>query len=259
MITEQVAQAVALAKELAETTFFNNIISIEHLSLALLITDKEVIEFFVHKNCDITGLKAAIANHIREEYPVVKIDEINPQPSMSYKRVLERAVFVAQYSNRTSVYGLDIIDAMFPERDSFITMLMSQSLDISREEVRHYCSKVHHGDEDDRDVINGLYRKRDDEAEDEEQDADSADDSENQDEQSKKLDKLKTNIPESIRDCLTSLSNLASAGKIEQVIGRNDEYNRIYEALGRRKKNNVIIVGNAGVGKTAIGEGIAFC
>ena len=258
MITEQVAQAVALAKELAETTFFNNIISIEHLSLALLITDKEVIEFFVHKNCDITGLKAAIANHIREEYPVVKIDEINPQPSMSYKRVLERAVFVAQYSNRTSVYGLDIIDAMFPERDSFITMLMSQSLDISREEVRHYCSKLHHGDEDDRDVINGLYRKRDDEAEDEEQDADSADDSENQDEQSKKLDKLKTNIPESIRDCLTSLSNLASAGKIEQVIGRNDEYNRIYEALGRRKKNNVIIVGNAGVGKTAIGEGIAF-
>lgn len=258
MITEQVAQAVALAKELAETTFFNNIISIEHLSLALLITDKEVIEFFVHKNCDITGLKAAIANHIREEYPVVKIDEINPQPSMSYKRVLERAVFVAQYSNRTSVYGLDIIDAMFPERDSFITMLMSQSLDISREEVRHYCSKLHHGDEDDRDVINGLYRKRDDEAEDEEQDADSADDSENQDEQSKKIDKLKTNIPESIRDCLTSLSNLASAGKIEQVIGRNDEYNRIYEALGRRKKNNVIIVGNAGVGKTAIGEGIAF-
>ena len=56
MITEQVAQAVALAKELAETTFFNNIISIEHLSLALLITEKEVIEFFVHKNCDITGI-----------------------------------------------------------------------------------------------------------------------------------------------------------------------------------------------------------
>ena len=255
MITEQVSAAVELAKELAETTFFNNIISIEHLSLALLIVDKEVIEFFVSKNCDINGLKSAIANHIREEYPVVKIDEINPQPSMSYKRVLERAVFVAQYSNRTSVYGLDVIDAMFPEKDSFISLLMSQSLDISREEVRHYCSKLHHDENDeDQEIIKKIYdRSNDDDDEDEDYDEE-----EGTRDGRKNSSSLKTNIPDSIKDCLTSLSNLASTGKIEPVIGRDDEYKRIYEALGRRKKNNVIIVGNAGVGKTAIGEGIAY-
>lgn len=246
MNTDQVNVAVKVARELAETNFFNNIISIEHLTLALLMTDQEVVKFFIDKHCDVNALKTAIANHIHEEYPVVRIEELNPQPSVSYKRVLERATFVAQYSNRNVVYGLDIIDAMFPERDSFITMLMTQSIDISREEVRHYCSKLH----PDESTQNQEQEK--------EQGSTEAQKETEQKDQEKETNKLKTDIPESIEDCLISLTNLANAGKIDPVIAREKEFDMIYQALARRKKNNVIVVGQPGVGKTAIGEGLAY-
>lgn len=243
MLSDALSSAIELAEELAKKVFYNNIVSIEHLALALLKIDEEVKNFFSKKNCNVPELIKVIAEHIREEYPVVSIDNLNVARTLSFNRVLERSVFVAQYTNRETVYGLDVIDSMFPEKDSFMALLMTTSLDISREEVRHYCSNLHKVEQNSEESLNEM-----DEIESENE---GLEDSEKQD--------LKTNVPEQLKHCLTCLNDLVVEEKIDPLIGRESEIERICQILGRRKKNNVLIVGKPGVGKTALGEGLVYC
>lgn len=236
MIESEVLQkCVNRAMELASTKFFSSIVSIDHLLYALLELDNEVISFFQGEGYDIAAVLDVIYDHIVTEYPRNQ-NTRNPKASPSFKRVLERAVFVAQYSNRTEIYGLDVLDAMFPERDSFVSLLLTQSLDIARAKVRKYCSKLH-GNKDVSDAAAGESQ---------------------QNEASQQPAETPAAIPEGLENCLYNLNDLVMKGKIEQLIGRESDLQRIYEVLGRKKKNNVLITGETGVGKTALAEGVAW-
>ncbi len=233
--SEMLQKSVNRAVELAATKFFNNIVSIDHLLYALLDIDTEVMSFFQQEGYDISAIKDVIYDHIITEYPIVQHTK-SPKPSTSFKRVLERAVFVSQYSNRTEIYGLDALDAMFPERDSFVSLLLTQSLDISRANVRKFCTRLHG---------KGAV------ASESENEANTAE-GENSNAENSAM------VPEELSNCLTNLNDQVMKGRIDPLVGRGDDLQRIYEVLGRKKKNNVLIVGETGVGKTALAEGVAW-
>ena len=239
--SEMLQKAVSRAEELASTKFFSSIVSIDHLLYALLDTDTEVMGFFESEGYDLAAIMDVIYDHIVSEYPRIQ-ESRKPRPSASFKRVLERAVFVAQYSNRTEIYGLDALDAMFPERDSFVSLLLTQSLDISRANVRKYCARLHGRDagaQGAQGAAGSTGEQGSRTARTPAQGEDSA-------------------VPEELATCLSCLNDQVMKGKIEPLVGRDQDLQRIYEVLGRRRKNNVLIAGEPGVGKTALAEGVAW-
>ncbi len=244
MLSEKLEKAIQLATEIARNKFMNNIVSVDHLVYAILTVDDETRDFLKGLGVMVDSTMKYIEENIRSEYPVVDVSVIDvPRPSVSFKRVLERAVFVSQYSNRSEVYCLDVIDALFPERDSYITELIIEGLNISREEVRRYCSKLHRPAKNDKVPAGDA----------------SAEESFLQEVDPKKsTQKDPAEVPEELSSFLSNLNSEVRLGHIDPLIGRAGELNRIYEVLGRRKKNNVIMVGEPGVGKTAIAEGIAW-
>ncbi len=206
-------------------------ITVEHLLLALTGNDtaREVLNAC---GADVERLARDLEAFVEETTPVLTEDDIrDTQPTLGFQRVLQRAVFHVQSSGRKEVTGANVLVAIFGEQESQAVYFLQQQ-GVSRLDVVNYIS---HG-------------VRKDEAGDEGESVRPAPDSADSqgDEQQKPLEAYAVNLNERARQ-----------GRIDPLIGRDHEIERTIQILCRRRKNNPLYVGEAGVGKTAIAEGLA--
>ncbi len=199
-------------------------ITVEHL-LLMIMSDFDVKEFFKSKGISIDSLKDDLNNHLNKNV-VSKIDQQKPvQPTLGFQRVLQRAVFHIQSSGKGVVKPINILVAIFSEKESHSVFLLNK-YKLSRLDVVTYLS---HGPKtssvDDKTAENDL------------------------------LDEKELS---SENEFLINLNNLVSNNKIDKIIGRKKEIERLVQILSRRNKNNPLLVGESGVGKTAIAEGLAY-
>ncbi len=207
-------------------------VTVEHLLLALL--DNPAASS-VLKACgaDIPELKAELAEFVDETTPqLVADDDRETQPTLGFQRVLQRAVFQVQSSGKKEVTGANVLVAIFSEQESqavyFLNKQSVTRLDVVNY-ISHGISKVHGEDENQSLSSPGP---------DEEQPVESTGKT--------PLEAYATNLNEQARE-----------GKIDPLIGRKHELERTIQVLCRRRKNNPLYVGEAGVGKTALAEGLA--
>ena len=204
--------------------------TVEHLLLALL--DNSISrEILLACGVDIPALKIELDTFLQETVPLLPPnDERDTQPTLGFQRVLQRAVFHVQSSGKQEVSAANVLVAIFSEQESQAVFFLKKQ-DVSRLEVVNYLS---HG-------INRL--SSDEEMEDE--------DIELGDEEQEATSQ------NPLTQYTANLNELAESGKIDPLIGRAEEVERTIQVLCRRRKNNPLFVGEAGVGKTALAEGLA--
>ncbi len=202
--------------------------TVEHLLLALLDIPK-VHEILKACNGNIPELRRQLTQFIEEQTPLMQIDEENDvQPTLGFQRVLQRAVFHVQSSGKKEVTGSNVLVAIFSEKQSQAVYFLGLQ-DITRLDVINLIS---HG----LPQVPGEATEGDEEpALDGEGEADAT-----------ALDRYASN-----------LNQMAVDGRIDPLIGREIEIERTVQILCRRRKNNPLYVGDAGVGKTALAEGLA--
>lgn len=204
--------------------------TVEHLLLALLdnIAAKDAL-----KACgaNIESIKSELSDFVKDTTPLLLDDQTanrETQPTLGFQRVLQRAVFHVQSSGKDEVTGANVLVAIFSEQESQAVYILKKA-DVTRLDVVNFIS---HG-----------VTKNEDEA----HSTDSEDETVDSEENESILDKYATN-----------LNITAKEGKIDPLIGRELELERTIQILCRRRKNNPLLVGEAGVGKTAIAEGLAY-
>jgi len=204
--------------------------TVEHLLLALLDNPaaKEALQAC---NADMDKIRAELVNFIEQTTPLItdQESERETQPTLGFQRVLQRAVFHVQSSGRSEVNGANVLVAIFSEQESQAVYFLKKA-DISRLDVVNYLS-------------HGI--RKDDSSSDESDDNPIGEQAEG--ESNSQLDNFAVN-----------LNKQAKSGRIDPLIGRDQELNRTIQVLCRRRKNNPLLVGEAGVGKTAIAEGLAY-
>jgi ATP-dependent Clp protease ATP-binding subunit ClpA len=204
-------------------------ITVEHLLLALL-DNVTTIPILIACGCNVNALRGDLTRFIDETISLIP-DGIQreTQPTLGFQRVLQRAVFHVQASDKKEVTGANLFVALFSEQDSHAVYLLNKQ-DITRLDVVNYLA---HG-------VSKI----------EQQKSDPQEDSETErginDATASPLEKYTTNLNEE-----------ALKGNIDPLIGRDLEVERTIQVLCRRRKNNPLLVGEAGVGKTAIAEGLA--
>ncbi|MCE2715342.1 MAG: ATP-dependent Clp protease ATP-binding subunit ClpA [Acidibacter sp.] len=206
-------------------------LTVEHLLSSILETTavKDVL-----RSCgaDVAVLAKDLLDHIEQSTPrLPEGDDREVQPTLGFQRVLQRAVFHVQSSGRKEVAVTNVLVAIFSEKQSHAVFLLSRQ-DVSRLDVVNYIS-------------HGMSKTEDEKGESKEETS-AAGAAAAEGESASALDKYATN-----------LNKLAEEGKIDPLIGRELEVERTIEILCRRRKNNPLYVGEAGVGKTAIAEGLA--
>ena len=206
-------------------------ITLEHLLLALL-DNRQSADVLRGCGANIEALRNELEQFIEETTPQLpESSGLETQPTNAFQRVLQRAVFHVQSQGRDEVTAINVLVALFGEKDSQAVYLLGKQ-DISRLDVVSYIS---HGMVLDSD---NFSEQTGGEGEDEEQEEDS--------QSTSPLGKYATNLNEQ-----------AALGKIDPLIGRKHEVERTAQILCRRRKNNPLLVGEAGVGKTALAEGLA--
>ncbi|MDP2228423.1 MAG: ATP-dependent Clp protease ATP-binding subunit ClpA [Moraxellaceae bacterium] len=209
--------------------------TVEHLLLALLDNESAI---KVLKACgsDISGLRRDLGHFVDETTPLIPAHETEreTQPTLGFQRVLQRAVFHVQSSGKKEVSGANVLVAIFSEQESqAVYFLKKQS--IARIDVVNYMS-------------HGISKVHDENAP-----------SEPAQEQSQEDDASGEGAPKSALEAYASnLNELARQGRIDPLVGRDEEIERAVQILCRRRKNNPLLVGEPGVGKTAIAEGLAW-
>jgi len=204
-------------------------LTVEHLLLAILDTPK-VREILKACGADLVKLKQELKDHLEQSTP--KLDEAEDnevQPTLGFQRVLQRAVFHVQSSGKKEVGVGNVLVAIFSEKQSHAVYLLNRQ-NISRLDVVNYIS-------------HGLSKIAEEKTDKEEASTDGERDAEGG---GSALEKYAAN-----------LNRMAQEGRIDPLIGRKLEVERTIEILCRRRKNNPLYVGEAGVGKTAIAEGLA--
>ena len=202
--------------------------TVEHLLLALLDIPK-VHEILKACDADVGQLRRQLAEFIDEATPLMAVDDDSDvQPTLGFQRVLQRAVFHVQSSGKKEVTGSNVLVAIFSEKQSQAVYFLSLQ-NVSRLDVVNYIS-------------HGLPMPPGEDTE--EPGAASVDPS--GEAETSALEKYASN-----------LNQLAIDGKIDPLIGRELEIERTVQILSRRRKNNPLYVGEAGVGKTALAEGLA--
>ena len=207
--------------------------TVEHLLLAL-IDNPSASEALDACGVDMETLKRELSEFIDETTPVIPDleEDRETQPTLGFQRVLQRAVFHVQSSGRSEVTGVNVLVAIFSEQESQAVYLLKKS-DVSRLDIVNFIS-------------HGISKIEDDhEQEDHEDMHDESGDM--QQEEKTKLENFTSN-----------LNAMAQSGRIDPLVGRDEEVERTVQVLCRRKKNNPLLVGEAGVGKTAIAEGLAY-
>lgn len=205
--------------------------TVEHLLLALL--DNEAASTVLQAcGADILKLRKDLDDFVDSTTPLIPESngEQETQPTLGFQRVLQRAVFHVQSSGKTEVSGANVLVAIFSEQESQAVYFLKQQ-NIARIDVVNYIS---HGIS----KVSGPEEGADQSAESIEEDAESGSKS-------------------ALEGYATNLNRQAKEGKIDPLIGREFEVNRLVQILARRRKNNPLLVGDSGVGKTAIIEGLA--
>jgi ATP-dependent Clp protease ATP-binding subunit ClpA len=206
--------------------------TVEHLLLALLDND-EAVDVLAGCGVDLEKLKQDLILFLETTTPILpkEIEDRETIPTLGFQRVLQRAVFHVQSSGKTEVTGANVLVAMFSEQESQAVYLLKQQA-ISRLDVVNFIS---HG-------ISKISSDEEIERQQESEDSGAASDRS----QESPLESYTTN-----------LNAQAKKGITDPLIGRLDEVERVAQILTRRRKNNPILVGESGVGKTAIAEGLA--
>lgn len=209
----------------------HELMSVEHLLLSLLDNTAAVT---VLRSCgaDIEKLRKELNDFLEATTPLIPKNENDreTQPTLGFQRVLQRAVFHVQSSGRKEVTGASVLVAIFTEQESHAVYLLKQQ-EINRIDVVNFIA---HGTRKD-----GT-----------EEDPETAD---NIDEEGSEEEKT----PTALEAYTSNLNEQARKGLIDPLVGRHDEVERVIQILSRRRKNNPLLVGEAGVGKTAIAEGLA--
>ena len=201
--------------------------TVEHLLLALL-DNPSSIEALKACGADMGKVRKELLDFIAETTPVIPEGEIEreTQPTLGFQRVLQRAVFHVQSSGKSEVTGSNVLVAIFSEQESQAAYFLKKS-DISRLDIvnfiSHGISKIEHIDSP----------------------------------QTPEDVQIAEEEPRTIDNFATNLNEEAKKGNIDPLIGRDSELERTLQVLSRRRKNNPLFVGEAGVGKTAIAEGLA--
>jgi ATP-dependent Clp protease ATP-binding subunit ClpA len=208
-------------------------ITVEHLLLALL-DNPSAAEVMRACSVNIDDLRKTLSNFISDNTPTVPgTGEVDTQPTLGFQRVIQRAIMHVQSSSngKKEVTGANVLVAIFGEKDSHAVYYLHQQ-GVTRLDVVNYIS---HG-------------VRKDQQADPQKSPEGAEEPQN-DAQMKEnpLDQFTQN-----------LNRAAAEGKIDPLIGRDNEVERVIQVLCRRRKNNPLLVGEAGVGKTAIAEGLAW-
>lgn len=226
-------------------------VTVEHVLYALIFNDAAA------KALRACGGSVEVTRHyledyFKENYPqdILKPGQM-PQPTVAFQRVIQRAAQHVRASSREKIKGDNILVSLFSERESFAVYFLKKQ-NVTRFDVINYMShgitKIGaEGGEDDRDAPKALPGDSA-EAPDEGPSSDVEDDEQAERRSDKDPLKLYT----------VNLCARARAGKIDPLIGREDELERTVQVLCRRRKNNPLYVGDAGVGKTAIAEGLAL-
>ncbi|EJT0553184.1 TPA: ATP-dependent Clp protease ATP-binding subunit ClpA [Vibrio vulnificus] len=209
--------------------------TVEHLLLALL-ENNAAKEALLACKADLNALRYELDVFIDQTTPLIPDNDETreTQPTLSFQRVLQRAVFHVQSSGRSEVTGANVLVAIFSEQESHAAYLLKKN-DISRLDIVNYIS---HG-------ITKASGSSD--------DSSSSSDSFGSDASSEE-----NSSEERLESFATNLNQVAKDGHIDPLIGRDKELERTIQVLCRRRKNNPLLVGEAGVGKTAIAEGLAW-
>jgi ATP-dependent Clp protease ATP-binding subunit ClpA len=209
--------------------------TLEHLLLAL-VSDDDASEVMQACGVDLEELNDTLVHYLDRELDSLKVDQdIEPAPTSVFQRVVQRALLHVQSSNRDVVTGANVLVALFSERESYAVYFLQQQ-DMSRLDAVSYIS---HG------IGKGGQTG-------------SAAPPEGAEEQAEAAKGEGKSKKESALDQFTvNLNKKAQDGKIDPLIGRGPEVDRTVQILCRRSKNNPLYVGDPGVGKTAIAEGLA--
>ena len=214
-------------------------ITVEHLLLALL-DNPSAAEVLRSCSCDVEEIRKTLQNFIKDNTPVVSgPDEVDTQPTLGFQRVIQRAIMHVQSTSngKKEVTGANVLVAIFGEKDSHAVYYLHQQ-GITRLDVVNFIS---HGITK---TPQAPAPKPDTQNENQEQEAEAVTPGS---EKQSPLDQYTQN-----------LNILAKEGRIDPLIGREPEVERVIQVLCRRRKNNPLLVGEAGVGKTAIAEGLAW-
>jgi ATP-dependent Clp protease ATP-binding subunit ClpA len=210
--------------------------TLEHLLLAL-IDDEDAAQVMDACGVDLAELGEVVKQYLDQEYQSLKTDDgADPQPTAGFQRVIQRAILHVQSSGKDTVTGANVLVALFSERDSYAVYFLQQQ-DMSRLDAVSYIS---HGIGKGGKALEAKPPQGSEEPQTEEKAAADA------------------NKKETALDQFTvNLNAKALAGKVDPLIGRGPEVDRTVQILCRRSKNNPLYVGDPGVGKTAIAEGLA--
>ena len=206
----------------------HELITVEHLLLAML-DNPTAAEVLRACGAKFDTLRSELSQYIEEHTPTVAgSDEVDTQPTLGFQRVIQRAMLHVQSSGKKEVTGANVLVAIYGEKDSHAVFFLHQQ-GITRLDVVNFIS-------------HGVAKIQDNEAK-----ASHA-------EQETDGESVTTGALESFT---LNLNAQVLAGKIDPLIGRGLELERVIQTLCRRRKNNPLLVGEAGVGKTAIAEGLA--
>jgi ATP-dependent Clp protease ATP-binding subunit ClpA len=209
--------------------------TLEHLLLAL-IDDEHASQVMNACSVDIADLKATVAHYLDTELESLKVEgDTDPSPTSGFQRVVQRAILHVQSSGRDDVTGANVLVALFSERESYAVYFLQQQ-DMSRLDAVSFIS---HGVAKGAEVPETREPKGQEERE----------------ERKEKGDGKKTES--ALKQFCVDLNEKAKNGKVDPLIGRGPEVDRTVQILCRRSKNNPLYVGEPGVGKTAIAEGLA--
>ena len=223
MINQELEQNLNTAFKIAQTQK-HEFVTVEHLLLALL-DNSDAIQLLSSNNINTEKLRVELEEFIGSTTPKTSDEsKLEIQPTLGFQRVIQRAVFHVQSSGKEEVNGSNILVAIFSEKESQSVFLLEQ-YGLTRLDAVSYLS---HG--------------------------------KNDKQNNSETEVNESNEPESnnaLEQYTTNLNKEALEGRVDPLIGRTKEIERVVQILARRSKNNPLLVGESGVGKTAIAEGLA--
>lgn len=207
----------------------HELITVEHLLLAM-IDNPTAADVLRSCGANLDNLRSELVGYIEEHTPTVDgTDEVDTQPTLGFQRVIQRAILHVQSSGKKEVTGANVLVAIYGEKDSHAVFFLHQQ-GVTRLDVVNFIS---HGVAK---VADNNTTKR----------VESEQEAETEPAPAGALENFTENLNQQVL-----------AGKIDPLIGRDQELERVIQTLCRRRKNNPLLVGEAGVGKTAIAEGLA--
>ena len=207
--------------------------TVEHLLLGLL-DNASAVQVLNACGSDLSKLREELEQFVTQTTPALPEEsERDTQPTLGFQRVLQRAVFHVQSSGKQEVTGANVLVAIFSEQESQAVYFLKQQ-EIARIDVVNYIS-------------HGIAKSEDTGVEGESEADAQSNQNASSEERTSNLDGYCTNLNKEVKK-----------GRIDPLIGRDEELSRVIQTLSRRRKNNPLLVGEAGVGKTALAEGLAY-